>query len=128
TRVDSTMELVSYDRSLLPTGLVAFGVGLESQQGQRASVQAMLVQTNVMSLGMNLNGRFISKTQLPVTTVKLGMSVRRNSDNTLSLYVDNQLVGQSNAAYGANSLVTVYLFASASGVVVNITEMTVHLE
>ncbi len=128
TRVDATVELVSYDRSLLPTGLVAFGVGLESLQGQRASVQAMLVQTNVLSLGMNLNGRFISRTQLPVTTVKLGMSVRRNSDGSLSLYVDNQLVGQSNAAYGANSPLTIYLFTSASGVVVNIAEMTIHLE
>jgi Protein kinase domain len=129
TRIDANLELVSYNPSLLPTGQVSFGIGLESLSGQRASVQAMLVRTNVLDLGMNQNGTFVRKTQLPVgSTVKLAVTVRRNSDNTLTLLVDGQVVGQSKASFAPNTPVTIYMFTSASGVVVNVTSLIVHLD
>jgi hypothetical protein len=128
TRLDAELELVSYEKSLLPTGRVFVGIGFESLQGQRATVRAMLVQTNVLDLGMDLNGSFRRKTQLPVTAVKLAVSVQRGSDGTLSLYVDGQLVGRSNAAYAPNTPVSIYMYTSAGGVVVNVRSLLIHLE
>ncbi len=130
TRVEAKLELVNYEKSLLPTGQVAFGIGLEAvQSGRRAVVQAMLVQTNVLELGMNQNGNWLRKTQMPITPpVKLDVTVQRNDDGTLTLLVDGQVVGQSNAAFAPNQPVTIYLFTAAPGVVVNVTSMTVHLE
>ncbi len=128
SRMDVTLELANYEKSLLPTGDVFFGAGFESLQGQRAAVQAVLVQSNVIDLGVNINGKFTRRTQLPISTVKVNLSVQRNKDNSLSLYVDNQLVGQSNGVYPANTPITLYLYTAASGVVVNVTTFTLKLE
>jgi hypothetical protein len=127
-RVDVTLELVNYDQSLLPTGNVYFGAGFESIQGQRAAVEARLVQANVLDLGISLNARFLPKTQLPVTNVKLALAVERNADRTLSLYVNGQLLGASNAAYASDVPVSIYLYTSTGGVTVNVTSLTIHLE
>jgi len=128
SRMDVTLELANYEKSLLPTGDVFFGAGFESQQGQRAAAQVILVQSNVVSLGVNINGRFTSRTQLPMSTVKVNLSVQRNKDNSVSLYVDNQLVGQSNNVYPPNTPITLYLYTAASGVTVNVTAFNLKLE
>ncbi len=128
SRLEATMELMSYQDSLLPTGQVYFGIGLESLQGQRALAQAMLVQKTVLSLGISQNSRFQQVTTVPVTTVKLNISIERNDDNTLSLFVDGQSLGKTNAVYKANTPVTIYLYTSAGGVVVNVRSLKIHLE
>jgi hypothetical protein len=128
-RVDATIELVSYDKSLLPTGQVAFGMGVESLRNQRTAVQAMLVQTNVLALGIQgPSGRFTQRTQIPVTTVKVTLSIQRNADNTVTLYADNQPIGQTDAFYRITDPITVYLYAATGGIVLNVTSLKAHLE
>jgi hypothetical protein len=129
TRVDATIELVSYDKSLLPTGNVFYGFGLESQSGQRVTVQATLLQETVAGIGTAQNGTLKQKTELPFTKpLRTSFTLERNSDNTVSLYYNGQLVGQSGASYAAGTPVTIYMYISAGGVVAKLTALKVHLE
>jgi hypothetical protein len=128
TRVDATLELSSYDKSLLPTGNVRFGIGLESVNGPRIAVQANLVQANVVDLGINQNGTFVRKTEVPMNTVAIAVSIQRNDDNTLTLYEDGQVLGQSGPSFGPTTPVRIYLYTSAGGIVVKVTSLKVHLE
>ncbi|MEP7284499.1 MAG: hypothetical protein ABI947_01870 [Chloroflexota bacterium] len=128
TRVDADLELTGYDKSLLPTGQVFFGIGVESLQGPRAAVQAVLVQANLLRLGVNLNGQFRPKTDIPVTTAAFAVSIKRNADSTLSLFVNGQLLGTTGASFAAGTPVNIYLYTSAGSVVVKITSLKIHLE
>ena len=60
--------------------------------------------------------------------MKLAIAVERNADRTLSLYVNGQLLGASNAAYAPDVPVSIYLYTSTGGVTVNVTALTIHLE
>lgn len=126
-RVEAQVDLVQYNPALIPTGGVYFGVGLESVQGQRAAVEGRLVGQNVLDLGMNLNGRFQKKTQLPVTTPSLKIVIERRGDRTLALFVDGQLLGTSNAAYAPDVPLTIYLYTSTGDVQMNVNTLTVEL-
>lgn len=128
TRMDLEMVLVSYDKSLLPTGQVVFGAGFENLRGQRASVQGVLVQTNVLTVGTNLNGIFTRRTQVAVTDVKVKISAQRNKDGTLTLFKDGQIVGTSAASYGAGTALNVYVYTGTGGIVMKITSLKVKLE
>ncbi|HVO44312.1 MAG TPA: hypothetical protein VMT34_16920, partial [Aggregatilineales bacterium] len=126
-RMDATIELTHYDPSLLPSGSVFFGIGFESAvNGQHVTAQAMLVQASVFDLGMNLNGTFTRKTTIAATP--LVISAVRNPDKTVSLYLDNRLIGQSNGAYAPNTPLTIYMYTSTGGVVVTVKSLTLHLE
>jgi hypothetical protein len=126
-RVEAQVDLIAYNPALIPTGGVYFGVGLESLQGQRAAVEGRLVGQNVLDLGMNLNGRFQKKTQLPVTTPSLKIVIERRGDRTLALFVDGQLLGTSNAAYAPDVPLTIYLYTSTGDVQMNVNTLTVEL-
>ncbi len=130
TRVDATLELVSYDKSLLPTGNVFFGLGLETAtSGQRVTVQATLLQATVAGIGTAQNGVVKQKTEVPFTkNLRVAITLERNSDNTLSLYYNGQLVGQSSASYAAGTPVSIYMYTSAGGVVAKLSALKVHLE
>jgi hypothetical protein len=89
----------------------------------------MLVQTNVLALGIQgPSGRFTQRTQIPVTTVKVTLSIQRNADNTVTLYADNQPIGQTDAFYRITDPITVYLYAATGGIVLNVTSLKAHLE
>jgi hypothetical protein len=126
-RMDTTLELTHYDPALLPSGNVYFGIGFESSStGQHVTAQAMLIQANIFDLGVNVNGTFVRKTQLPVTP--LNFSVVRNPDKTVSLYLDNRLIGQSNGAYAPDAPIGLYMYTSTGGVVVTVKSLNLHLE
>jgi tetratricopeptide (TPR) repeat protein len=127
-RVDATIELDSYDKSLLPTGNVYYGLGMESRGGQRVSVQATLLQATVAGIVTSQNGVQKQKTQVPFTKLRTTFTLERNDDNTLSLYYNGQLVGQSSASFAMGTPVTIYLYTSAGGVVTKVTAFKVHLE
>jgi hypothetical protein len=91
-------------------------------------VQANLVQANVVDLGINQNGTFVRKTEVPVNTVSLVVTIQRNPDNTLSLYEEGQLLGTSGPSFGPTTPVRIYMYTSAGGVVVKVTSLKIHLE
>src|SRR5262249_1107918 len=113
TRIEATIELVSYDKSLLPTGNVFYGLGMESRGAQKVSVQATLLQATVAGIVTAQNGTQKQKTQVPFTKLRTTFTLERNSDNTVSLYYNGQLVGQSSASFAIGTPVTVYLYTSA---------------
>lgn len=114
------LELVSYEPRLLPIGQVAFGAGMESLQGQRAAVEARLIQEQIANFGINLNGNFLQKTQLPAKPLILRAAIARGADRTLSLFLDGQLLGQSNAAYAPETPISLYLYTASGGMIVKV--------
>lgn len=127
-RVQATITLYYYDEALLPTGQVFFGAGLESLQGQRAAVETRLIQTNIADVGMSINGRFRKSTQVSLQTVQLTAAIERGADRTLSLYLNGQLLGQSNAVYAPDVPLNIILYTSTGGVVARIEALRVTLK
>ncbi|PJF30223.1 MAG: hypothetical protein CUN51_08565 [Candidatus Thermofonsia Clade 1 bacterium] len=127
-RMEVELELVSYEPRLLPTGQVVFGAGMESLQGQRAAVEARLIQEQIANFGINLNGNFQQRTQLPATPLILRAAVARGADRTLSLFLDGQLLGQSNAAYPPDMPVSLYLYTASGGMIVKVNAFRVWLQ
>lgn len=129
-RVDATLELTQYSPLLLQTGQVYFGVGLETARPprQRADARARLAQENLLDLGPAYNGSFRRATQIPVTTVSVKLSVERNADRTISLYVNGQLLGTSDDVFALGSPLVVYLYTGSGGVIVNVTDLKVRIE
>ncbi|HRE46970.1 MAG TPA: hypothetical protein PLD47_04535 [Aggregatilineales bacterium] len=126
-RLDISMELLTYDKNLVANGLVYFGGGFESLQGQRASVEARLVQEGILDMGISLNARFLRKTQLPANNGSISFSIERNADRTLSLYLDGQLLGQSTAIFPPNVPLNIYLYVATGGVVVEVKTIRVQI-
>jgi hypothetical protein len=127
-RMEVELELVSYEPRLLPTGQVIFGAGFESLQGQRAAVEARLIQEQIANFGINLNGNFLQKTQLPANPLILRAAIARGADRTLSLYLDGQLLGQSNAAYPSDMPISLYLYTASGGMIVKVNALRVWLQ
>ncbi|MDW8300685.1 MAG: hypothetical protein RML95_15240 [Anaerolineae bacterium] len=127
-RMEVELELVSYEPRLLPIGQVAFGAGMESLQGQRAAVEARLIQEQIANFGINLNGNFLQKTQLPAKPLILRAAIARGADRTLSLFLDGQLLGQSNAAYAPETPISLYLYTASGGMIVKVNAFRVWLQ
>ena len=127
-RMEVELELVSYEPRLLPTGQVIFGAGMESLQGQRAAVEARLIQEQIANFGINLNGNFLQKTQLPAKPLILRAAIARGADRTLSLYLDGQLLGQSNAAYPSDMPISLYVYTASGGMIVKVNALRVWLQ
>ncbi|HLY24814.1 MAG TPA: hypothetical protein VKQ72_00650, partial [Aggregatilineales bacterium] len=128
TRVDATLELVSYDKTLLPSGKVFYGFGLESTLGHRIAVQAALVQTSIARLSVNQDGVNHTKTEIPAATLKTQITIQRNPDGTATLSVNGSQIGQSGAFFSAGTPLGVYLYTSAGGVIVKVTKIEIHLD
>lgn len=128
TRVDATMELVSYDKKLTPTGQVYFALGFEAAQNQRAMAQVQLVEQQIVKLGPNINGRFSALSRVPTGNLRFTLSARRNPDNTVSVYADNQLLGTTaSATFGPATPVSIVLVTSAQGVIVSVSSISIHI-
>ncbi|MCL4238227.1 MAG: hypothetical protein KJ047_08250 [Anaerolineae bacterium] len=119
-RADAILELVRYNQGAVNDGGVAFGLGATNGLGQQTIGQVQLVGTNVVSLGLNQNGRFRSSTEYPLQEPRLTLSVRRTDTTTLSFYVNDRLLGDSVFLFPQSEPVTLLLFASGGDVVVRV--------
>lgn len=131
-QLDVEFELVEYADALLPFGQVFFGAGFETLQGQRAAVEMRLVQPKVMDVGIN-SGRFQKRTQIAFTEdTKLVITVERGAngpdDRALSLYLNGQLLGASNPVFARDVPLTIYLYTSTGGVLVDVKSLTIRLD
>jgi hypothetical protein len=127
-QVDAELRLTTYEKSLLQFGQVFFGIGLETLNGQRAAVEFRLVQENVMDVGISQGGRFQKGTQIAFTGDALRLSIRREENRRLSLYLNGQLLGESGANFAPEATLTIYLYTSTGGVLVEITSLTIKLD
>ncbi len=122
TAAEAEMELTVYDAADIPSG-VYFGLGIENEGRQRASAEVRLVQDGVVNIGTRQDGAFRGRTQYPLSVIRLVLRVEINEDGTAMFFIDNQLVGQSEARYGADEPVTVVLYTSSGGVFVSVTRL-----
>jgi hypothetical protein len=119
---EAEMELTVYDAADIPSG-VYFGLGIENAGRQRASAEVRLVQDGVVNIGTRQDGAFRGRTQYPLAVIRLVFRVEINDDGTASFFIDNQLVGESEARYGADEPLTVVLYTSSGGVFVSVTRL-----
>lgn len=119
---EAEMELTVYDEADIPTG-VYFGLGIENAGRQRASAEVRLVQDGVVNLGVRQDGAFRGRSQRPIGVVRLVFRVEINPNGTASFFIDNQLVGESEARYGGDEPVTLVLYTSSGGVFVSVTRL-----
>jgi hypothetical protein len=130
TRLQATLELTAYDKSLVPTGGVYFGLGFDTPQGQRAAAQIKLsaIQPQAISEGTNFNGKFSPRTLVGTGTLKITLAARRNTDNTVSVYADGQLLGTTTATiYGPATPVSIVFYTSGPSVIVAVSAIGVHI-
>jgi hypothetical protein len=127
-RVDATVTITGYDPALMATGQVYVGVGLEAGQGQRATGQIKLIQAQVVTLGTTINGKFTARSQVPTSTLRITLSAQRNSDHTVSLYADGQLLGTTpNAVYGPTTPLSIVLYTSGQSVIATVNAISIRL-
>ncbi len=119
---EAEMELTVYDAADIPSG-VYFGLGIENAGRQRASAEVRLVQDGVVNIGTRQDGAFRGRTRYPLAVVRLVLRVEINDDGTASFFIDNQLVGESEARYGGDEPMTVVLYTSSGGVFVSVTRL-----
>ncbi|MHB8628955.1 MAG: serine/threonine-protein kinase [Aggregatilineales bacterium] len=128
TRAEATLTVTNYDPALMATGNVYFGLGMEAGQGQRATAQVKVIQVQVITLGTTVNGRFTARSIVPSSTLKITLAVQRNSDHTVSLYADGQLLGTTvGNVYGPTVPVSIVLYTSAQSVTVSVSAMSIRL-
>jgi hypothetical protein len=128
TGIEATMELTSYNRSLAPIGQVYFGLGFEAPAGQQTAYAQVAVAnspTLAAALSTKINGRLTFRTNKPGSPIKITLAAKRNSDRTVSLFADGQLLGTTAAVYGPATSVNIVLYTSAPTVLINISSLKV---
>ncbi|NDJ84829.1 MAG: hypothetical protein GYB66_02995 [Chloroflexi bacterium] len=102
---------------------VFFGLGLENEAGRRVAAEIRVPRQNIISWGINEGGNFSEVTSFASDTYRVDVRITRNTDGTLSLFVDNQQLGQSAARYGDGIALTPVLYTSGDGVFVVISSL-----
>ncbi|MBN1201739.1 MAG: hypothetical protein JXJ20_07785 [Anaerolineae bacterium] len=116
----AVLELVAYDPASMANGEVGFGLGAENSFGQRTIGQVQYVEESLVDLGMNQNGQFRSRTQAPLGSAQIELTVRRVDDTTFGFLVDGRSLGDSVALFAEGDPVTLIVFVSGTDVVVEI--------
>jgi hypothetical protein len=125
TRADAVLELVDYAPAAMSNGNVAFGLGAINTLGQQAIAQVEFQEPNFVSLGMNQNNQFRSRTEAPQQNPQMRLSVRRTDANTLGFYVDEKFLGDSVMLFVQGQPITLVLYVSGQDVVVEVSEFEI---
>jgi hypothetical protein len=127
SRVEVAMELTLYDEERLSSQQVYFGIALQNQSRQRYGAQVQVRQATVVSFGINENGSFKSISQLPLAPIQAVLAIQRESDDTLSFYVNGQRLGGSPALFPADQPISVVLYNAGGGMFVSVSALTLQL-
>lgn len=107
-----------------PAAGVFFGLGLENNAGQRASAEIRITGQNLVSWGITENTGFRERSQIPTNDLKVtARLVRDFNTGVISLYIDNQLLGESAARYSNGVALTPVLYTSGGGVFVVVSRL-----
>lgn len=126
-RVDVSMELTFFNDQRILSDQVFFGVALENESGQRYGTQVQLQQADVVSFGVNANGNFSARSQLPLQRIAATLSLERQDDGTIVFFVDGQRLGVSPSVYEPGEPVTVVLYNAGGGMFVTVDEFSITL-
>jgi len=121
------MELTLYDEDRIGNQQVFFGLGLQNTRRQRYSAQVQLRQVGVVSLGINENGRFTAISQIPLSQVNVTLSLRRDSDGSVTFFINGQRLGQSPTLFSLDEPVSIVLYNAGGGMFVAVSSFSIEL-
>jgi len=131
SKMEVEFEIESAEPGLMASGLAYFGIGFEALQGQtRTAIETQILPQNLIRLRFNDNGSILKTVPIPAagSKIKVKLSVERGADKRVTLKYNDQQLGQTGADYPPNVPLTLLLYTSTGGVVVNITSFTVALD
>lgn len=118
--IEADLELVVPDQ---PEATISFGVGIENAAGQRVSAEIRVNETNVISWGITENTGYRERSAFPSSDRSVNIRLERNTSGTISLYIDNQFLGESNPRYGERLPLTPVLYTSGGGIYVVVSRL-----
>lgn len=119
-RVEVTMELTVYDPTRVEDGRVYFGLGIQNPQRQRYGAEVQVRQAGLVSLGINENGTFVGRSQIPLQPVKVTMAFQRENDGSVSFYINGQRLGLSPNLYPLDEPMSIVLYNAGGGMFVSV--------
>ncbi len=121
------MELVLFAEERLAGGGVYFGLGLQNAGRQRYGAQVQLRGANVVSLGVNENGNFRGVSQLPLSPVRVMLSLQRNPDGSAVFFINGQRLGESPPLFPLDEPVSLVLYHAGGGMFVTVDSLSLAL-
>ncbi len=100
-----------------------FGFGLENDTGYRSAGEIRIPRPGHIGWGINENGNYTEETSFPTTDLVVEIRLVRNTNGTLTLFVDNQRLGESAARFGDGIPLTPVLYTSGGGVFVVVSRL-----
>ena len=125
--VEVQMQLTLFDEDRIDNEQVFFGLGLQNVRRQRYSSQVQLRQVGVVSLGINENGRFTAISQIPLSQVDVTLSLRRDSDGSVTFFINGQRLGESPTLFPFDEPVSIVLYNAGGGMFVAVSSFTIEL-
>lgn len=126
-RIEVVMELTFYDETRLDDERVYFGLAVQNPQRQRYGAEVHLRQSGLVSLGINENGTFVGRSQIPMQPVRVTLAIQRESDGSLSFYINGQGLGRSPALYPLDQPISVVLYNAGGGMFVSVSSFKLEL-
>jgi hypothetical protein len=83
------------------------------------------VEPSFVNLGISHNGQFRTRTQVPLQNSRVELAVRRTGPTTMSFLIDGKVLGDSVALFSQGDPVTLVLYASGPGVVIEVSSFEI---
>lgn len=125
TSARAVVELAGYDRSELAGGDVRVGLGALNSSGQSAVGTVQYQGDDIIGLGITQNGSFRPRTEAPLESPQIELSLRRVNANTFGFYVNDQLLGDSVVVFPEGAPITLALTAGGRGTVISVSAFEV---
>lgn len=100
-----------------------FGLGVENDARERVSVEVRVPRPSSMAWGVRENDNYREVTSFPESNFEVVLRLERNTDGTISLLVENQGLGTSEANYRSDTPLLPVIYTSRGGVYIVITSM-----
>lgn len=126
-RVEVVMELTIFDQNRLENGQVFFGLAIQNSQRQRYGAEVQVRRVGVVSLGINENGTFVGRSQIPMQPVRVTLALQRQADGTVAFFINGQRLGVSPALYPLDQPVSIVLYNAGGGMFVSVSAFTLEL-
>ncbi len=122
--IEAEMQLTFYEDADIEQG-VYFGMGLQADTGHLTGAEIHITNTTgTIGWGINENDVYRQRSTLPPGAFTVTIRVERNEDGTLTVFIDNQRLGQSeDARYGTGVPLTPVLYTSGGGVFVVVSRL-----
>ncbi len=127
-RIEATLTLRDYDRELIASEMVYFGLGLQGADESRVAVQALLVRPDAMNVGARVGNEFRARTTLPINNGSVALALERYDDGTVGLFLNGQSLGAPRFLTAPNAPTIPFLFVQEGGVVITVTDFVAQFD